>query len=71
MTPLDYCSEENADLADLLRTFGALSGEAVTEQLKAAAAVMDSEPSTSPGIDQQSTKDDGMYKLSQTIPVLL
>jgi hypothetical protein len=27
LTPLDYCSGENADLAELLRSFGGLSGE--------------------------------------------
>ena len=37
LSPLDYCTEENTELAELLKSFGALSGEAVVEQRKAAA----------------------------------
>ena len=37
LTPLDYCSEEHADLAELLRSFGGLTGEAAAEQRAAAA----------------------------------
>ena len=59
MTPLDYCSEENADLADLLKSFGGLGGEAVVEQLREAAAV---EGSTSSPTEQLDDKHDGMFK---------
>ena len=53
LSPLDYCSEENADLTELLKSFGALTGEAVFEQRKAA-AMLEPEPST-------KEHDDGMY----------
>ena len=36
LTPLDYCAEENADLAELLRSFGGLTGTAAAEQRAAA-----------------------------------
>ena len=60
MTPLDYCSEENADLADFLRSFGGLSGEAVVEQLREAAAA---EATTSSPTEQLDDKHDGMWEI--------
>ena len=61
LTPLDYCSGENADLAELLRSFGSLSGE--TEQRAAAekerAALIDTE-SMMIQEQEKDKKDDGV-----------
>lgn len=73
LTPLDYCSEENADLAELLRSFGGLSGEAATEQRAAAekerAALVEAESMMIQ--EQEKDKDDGVlnYLCSMHMPV--
>ena len=61
LTPLDYCSEEHADLAELLRSFGGLTGEAAAEQ-KAAAVTKDEGMVAPEPADQEQEQGDDMHK---------
>lgn len=64
LSPLDYCTQENADLAELLKSFGALTGEAVFEQRKVAAEREEIDlgelPETTAPEDTADMKDDGI-----------
>ena len=64
LSPLDYCSEENADLAELLKSFGALSGEAVVEQRAAAAQEEETELTDAAAELGEQGKDDSKYYIS-------
>ena len=63
LSPLDYCTEENAEVAKVLKSFGALIGEAVVEQRKAAAATMEPEPTA----EEKEQKDGGTYMCLESI----
>ena len=62
---MDYCTEENAELAELLKSFGALTGEAVVEQRKAAAEKEETDvgeaSETAPAEQEEDVRVDGMY----------